>query len=58
MAEVAVGPGRLDDYAARFRALMWLEESQMVWDIQQYDLHDVRLNLDARRYREDDPKSL
>lgn len=53
-----VGPGRLDDYAARFQALMWLEESQMLWDVQQYDLHDINLDLDAGRYLKDDPKSL
>ena len=58
LAGVDVGPGRLDDYAARFQALMWLEESQMLWDVQQYDLHDVNLDLDAGRYLKDDPKSL
>lgn len=58
LAGMEVGPGRLDDYAARFQALMWLEESQMLWDVQQYDLHDINLDLDAGRYLKDDPKSL
>lgn len=53
-----IGPGQLDDYVARFQALMWLEESQMSWDVQQYDLHEVDLVLDLRRYQEDDPNSL
>lgn len=58
LAGVEVGPGQLDDYVARFQALMWLEECQMSWDVQQYDLHDVRLDVDARRYKEGDPTSL
>lgn len=36
------------------QALLWLEECQMSWDVKQYDLHDVRLFLDARRYVEGD----
>lgn len=39
------------------QALMWLEECQMKWDVNQYDLHDVNLKLDARKYRVDDPSS-
>lgn len=58
LAGLGVGWGQLDDYVARFQALMWLEESQMSWDVQQYDLHDVSMKLDARRYSEDDSKSL
>ncbi|CAM9827984.1 unnamed protein product, partial [Ectocarpus fasciculatus] len=54
LAGVEVGPGRLDDYVARYSALMWLEESQMSWDVHQYDLHDVRVTLDSSRYREGD----
>ncbi|CAM9226851.1 unnamed protein product, partial [Scytosiphon promiscuus] len=54
LAGTQVGPGRLDDYVARFTALMWLEESQMSWDVHQYDLHDVKISLDSSRYRESD----
>lgn len=54
LAGVEVGPGRLDDYVARYLALMWLEESQMSWDVHQYDLHDVKITLDSSRYREGD----
>lgn len=54
LAGVEVGPGRLDDYVARYSALMWLEESQMSWDVHQYDLHDVKITLDSSRYREGD----
>ncbi|CAM9639743.1 unnamed protein product [Ectocarpus sp. 4 AP-2014] len=54
LAGAEVGPGRLDDYVARYSALMWLEESQMSWDVHQYDLHDVRVTLDSSRYREGD----
>ncbi|CAN0146866.1 unnamed protein product [Ectocarpus sp. 6 AP-2014] len=57
LAGVEVGPGRLDDYVARYSALMWLEESQMSWDVHQYDLHDVRVTLDSSRYREGDPST-
>lgn len=57
LAGVEVGPGRLDDYVARYSALMWLEESQMFWDVNQYDLHDVNITLDSTRYREDDPNT-
>lgn len=52
LAGVEVGPGRLDDYVSRFTALMWLEESQMSWDVHQYDLHDVKITLDSSRYQE------
>lgn len=57
LAGVEVGPGRLDDYVARYSALMWLEESQMLWDVHQYDLHDVSVVLDSSRYREGDLSS-
>lgn len=57
LAGLAVGASRLDDYVARFRALLWLEESQMAWDVQQYDLHDVFLQMDVTRYKEDDVNS-
>lgn len=39
------------------QALLWLEECQMKWDVNQYDLHDISIDLDVRRYREDDPNS-
>lgn len=40
------------------QALLWLEESQMSWDVQQYDLHAIPLEIDATRYNEEDPRSL
>ena len=57
LAGLVVGASRLEDYVARYRALMWLEESQMAWDVQQYDLHDVFLKTDVKRYKEDDINS-
>lgn len=39
------------------QALVWLEECQMSWDVKQYDLHDVRLNLDTKLYKENEPNS-
>lgn len=29
--------------------MLWLEECQMLWDLKQYDLHDITLELDKMR---------
>lgn len=56
--------GRFDSYIGVVscahtcvQALLWLEECQMKWDVNQYDLHDITLDLDTRRYSEDGPNS-